>query len=162
MDEQDPLLLTIFMAIEDSAVGSVIAQSLWAFPVIEAVHLLGLCLLGGAIFVVDLRLLGVTMTEQRISEIAEYAHPWLRRAVVVLIVTGVLLFSSEAVKCYYNTSFWVKMTTLPLALFFTFTVRKRLVSDPGLETSARSRMIGLASIALWFTVAAAGRWIGFS
>ena len=76
--------------------------------------------------------------------------------------SGLLLFLSEAIKCYYNTSFWVKMATLPLALAFTFVVRGRLTRDDALVTSWRSRLVGSASIILWFIVAAAGRWIGFS
>ena len=79
-----------------------------------------------------------------------------------MVGTGFLLFMSEAIKCYYNTSFWVKITTLPIALLFTFKVRNRIASDPGLDTSLRSRMTAVGSLALWFTVAAAGRWIGFS
>jgi hypothetical protein len=84
------------------------------------------------------------------------------RGVALMAATGVLLFLSEAVKCYYNTSFWVKITTLPFALAFTFGVRERVARDEQLDTSARSRSVGAASITLWFVVAAAGRWIGFS
>ncbi len=79
---------------------------------------------------------------------------------VVMLGTGVLLFLSEAIKCFYNTAFWVKMTTLPVAVAFTFAVRERRLE--ALDTSSRSRALGMASIALWLTVAAAGRWIGFS
>ena len=79
-----------------------------------------------------------------------------------MVVTGSLLFFSEAVKAYYNRSFWVKMTTLPVALVYTFVVRERIARDEALDTSWRSRIAGGLSIALWLTVAAAGRWIGFS
>lgn len=156
------MLLPLFEWLEDTAIGTAVAQSIWAFPVIEAVHLLGLCLLGGSILVVDLRMLGFGLRRPRISELAGYARPFLIGAIVLLVATGIPLFLSEAVKCYYNTSFWVKMTTLPVALVFTFTVRERAVRDETLETSLRSRAIGMASISLWFVVAAAGRWIGFS
>lgn len=156
------MFLPLFEWLEDSAVGQSIAQSIWAFPVIEAVHLLGLCLLGGAILVVDLRMLGLGLRKPKISDVAGYARPWLIGAIALLIATGVPLFLSEAVKCYYNTSFWVKMTTLPVALTFTFMVRERVAHDETLETSAKSRAIGILSIGLWFVVAAAGRWIGFS
>jgi NifU-like protein involved in Fe-S cluster formation len=54
------------------------------------------------------------------------------------------------------------MTTLVVALLFTFTVRSRMVRDDTFDTSARSRLLASASLMLWFTVAAAGRWIGFS
>lgn len=145
---------------EATYLGTVVRESLWLFPVIEAVHLLALCLIGGAILVVDLRLLGVGMTDQRVVDLARHVRLWLVAGLVVMLSTGVLLFLSEAVKCFYNTSFWVKMTTLPVALAFTFGVRNRMLD--GLDTSARSRLLGVVSIGLWLTVAAAGRWIGYS
>ena len=156
------MLLSFFEWCEATAVGTFVRDSLWLFPAIEAVHLLGLCLLGGSLLVVDLRLLGAGLKRQTIAELAGQVRPWLVGAVVVMGATGLLLFLSEAVKCYYNQSFWVKMTTLPIALLFTFTVRARVARSGGLDTSARTRLVGAASIALWFTVAAAGRWIGFS
>ena len=156
------MLLPFFEWCDATALGAAVRNSLWLFPAIEAVHLLGLCLLGGSLLVVDLRLLGVGLKRQTIAELAAQLRPWLLGAIGVMIATGLLLFLSEAVKCYYNQSFWVKMTTLPIALVFTFTVRARVTRTGRLEASARTRLVGAVSIALWFTVAAAGRWIGFS
>ncbi|MGD8289693.1 MAG: hypothetical protein PVI31_13780, partial [Gemmatimonadota bacterium] len=87
--------------------------------------------------------------------------PWLAASVVLLLFTGVMLFMSEAVKCYYNTSFWVKMMTLPVAIVFTFVVKERFARK-ALYTSAYSQWIAGADLLLWFIVAAGGRWIGFS
>lgn len=152
-----------FEMLEDTGLGSVVRESLWLFPVIEAVHLLGLCLLGGALLVVDLRLFGWGLESRSIHELAGQARRWMVAGVILMILTGVPLFLSEAVKCYFNTSFWVKMATLPVALGFTFAVREpMIVRDRMLETSLKSRLLGGASMGLWFTVAAAGRWIGFS
>ena len=109
------MLLSFFEWCEATALGEGIRNSLWLFPVIEATHLLGLCLLGGSLLVVDLRLLGVGLKRQTIAELAGQMRPWLVGAVVLMSVTGLLLFLSEAVKCYYNQSFWVKMTTLLIA-----------------------------------------------
>ena len=156
------MLLSFFEWCDATAVGEAVRNSLWLFPAIEAVHLLGLCVLGGALLVVDLRLLGLGLKQQTIAELAGQVRPWLVGALVLMGATGLLLFLSEAVKCYYNQSFWVKITTLPIALLFTFTVRARVAGTGGLDTSARTRLVGAVSIALWFTVAAAGRWIGFS
>ena len=156
------MLLPFFEWCEGTVLGQAVRQSLWAFPAIEAVHLLGLCMLGGSLLIVDLRMLGVGLTRQGIAELAGKARPWLIGSVCLLGASGLLLFLSEAIKCYYNTSFWVKMSTLPLALAFTFVVRGRLTRDDALVTSWRSRLVGSASIVLWFIVAAAGRWIGFS
>jgi hypothetical protein len=82
-------------------------------------------------------------------------------ATALMLSTGVLLFLSEAIKCYYNTSFWVKITTLPVALVFTLGVRERFARSAS-YTSAYSQWIGSADLLLWFIVAAGGRWIGFS
>lgn len=156
------MLLTFFEWCETTVVGRTVSDSRWLFGVIEAVHLLGLCLLGGSLLIVDLRMLGVGLRSPAIADVARGARPWLRTAVAVMFMTGVPLFLSEAVKCYYNPSFWVKMTTLPVALLFTFAVRGRIASNPALVTSTRSRLVAAGSLSLWFTVAAAGRWISFS
>ena len=159
------MLEPFFRWCESTSVGRAVADSVWAFPILEAVHLIGLCVLGGALLVVDLRLLGAGLTSQPVARIARYARPWLIGSLVLMVATGVPLFLSEAIKAYYNTSFWVKMCTLPIALTFTFGVRERVarretadLADP----DPTGRMVGAVSLALWFTVAAAGRWIGFS
>ncbi len=156
------MLLWVFEWCDATALGAAVRNSLWLFPAIEAVHLLGLSLLGGALLVVDLRLLGVGLKRQTIAELAEQMRPWLLGALVVMGMTGLLLFLSEAIKCYYNDAFWMKITTLPVALLFSFTVRARVAGTGGLDASMRTRLVGAISIALWFIVAAAGRWIGFS
>jgi hypothetical protein len=154
-------LLPFFEWCEATWIGDAIRNSFWLFPVIEAVHLLGLCVLGGAVLVLDLRMLGVGL-RQPIAEIARDARPWLLGAIVVMLTTGTALFLSESIKCYYNTSFWVKITTLPVALLYTFTVRRHVALASGVDATARTRAVALVSLLLWFTVAAAGRWIGFS
>lgn len=154
-------LLALFEWCESTGLGLVVRESVWLFPVIEAVHLLGLSLLGGALLIVDLRLLGAGLTRTPASVLARQVRPWLTAAVVLMVVTGVLLFLSEAVKCYYSQAFWVKITTFPLAVAFTYAVRQRIAEAD--STSRQTALLtGTASIVLWFVVAAAGRWIGFS
>lgn len=155
------MLLPFFEWLEASAVGTALAQSIWSFAVIEAIHLVGLCLLGGALLIVDLRLLGTGLKGQAISRLGAYAHRWLVWATALMLVTGTLLWISEPIKLYYNDSFWWKVRALPFALLFTFTIRRRVVRS-ATEATARTRLVGVISLALWFTVAAAGRWIGFS
>ncbi len=130
---------------------------------IESVHLLALAVLGGTLLVVDLRLFGAGLREQSVRQLARDAHPWLVGALLVMMATGVPLFLSESIKCYYNTAFWVKISTLPVAILFTFTVRRRVtMADDTYAGPYRSRLVALVSLMLWFGVAAAGRWIGFS
>lgn len=156
-------MFSVFQAVEFSAVGQVIKNSSWAFAVIESIHLLALAVIGGAVLVVDLRLLGLGLRRQTVAEVARDAQPVFVWALVVMFVTGSALFVSEAVKCYYSTPFWVKMTSLALAILFTFTIKRRVTLTE--NVTARPvllKLVALVSLALWFGVGAGGRWIGFS
>jgi hypothetical protein len=155
-------VLPYFEAIEATGLAQLIRTSLWLFPVIESIHLLALSAIGGSVITVDLRMLGAGLTRTPIPVLARGARPWLVGSVVAMIGTGLLLFISEAVKCFHNPSFWVKMSVLPVALLFTFLVRQRVALAATGGTSMRTRATAVVSLALWFTVAAAGRWIGFS
>jgi len=153
--------IVFFEWCEATALGTAVRNSMYAFPLIEATHLVAMCVMGGALIMVDLRLLGVGMNDQEAGKLARLVRPWLLGAIVVMLSTGVLLFLSEAIKCFYNTSFWVKMITLPMALTFTFLVRDRQILND-VPSRMRGRMLGSTSLVLWFVVAAAGRWIGYS
>ena len=156
------MLLPFFEWCETLWLGRVVIGSLWLFPVIEAVHLLGLSVLGGAVLIVDLRLLGTGLKSWTPAELWREARPFMIGAIVLMLATGIPLFLSEAIKCYYNNSFWVKMTTLPIAIAFAFTIRAGATTDAVSNTPRRQALIGAVSITLWLIVAAAGRWIGFS
>ena len=156
------MLFPYFEWLESLWLGKAVVGSLWLFPVIESVHLLALSVLGGSILLVDLRMLGFGLKRYSISALARDARPFMIGAIVMLIATGVPLFLAEAIKCYYSPSFWVKMTTLAIALVYTFTIRTRVTRAASVQNTARQMIVGALSIALWVTVAAAGRWIGFS
>jgi hypothetical protein len=153
-------LLPFFEWCENTGLGQFVRQSQWLFPVIEALHLVALAFLGGAVFIVDLRMLGAGVRNHGIPAMARDIRPWLVGSLTAMIVTGLLLFLSEAVKCYYNTSFWVKMTTLGAAIAFTFIIRERVAQYD--TVTIGGRLVAIISIGLWLVVAAAGRWIGFS
>jgi uncharacterized protein DUF6644 len=157
------MLFAFFKWMEASALHDVIAASPWAFAVIESVHLLALSVIGGAVLIVDMRMLGLGLKRQPVAELARNAYPWFVGSLVVMLVTGVLLFASEPTKCYYSTPFWVKMTSLALAMIFAFTIRRKItLADEGRMRPAVYKIVALVSLTLWFGVGAGGRWIGFS
>jgi uncharacterized membrane protein SirB2 len=154
-------LLAFFHWCEQSAIGNGIRRSHWLFPVIEAIHLLGLGLTGGAVLLVDLRLLGLGLTRQPVSQLSQDVEPWLLGSITLMFATGIPLFLSESIKCYYSYAFWIKMTSLFLVILFTFTVQRRVTR----MTTARPllfRFTALVSLILWSAVGWGGRWIGFS
>ena len=157
------MLWPFFEWCEATTIGTAIRSSSWAFAVIESVHLLGLSVIGGAVLLVDLRLLGFGLRNQRIADVARAAFPWLVASLLVMLLTGISLFLSEATKCYRSEAFWVKMTSLALAMVFTFTIRRRVtLADEVQMRPIWFKLVALVSLTLWFGVGASGRWIGFS
>jgi len=155
-------LLAFFQWCYQTQIGEAIRNSTWLFPVIESFHLLGLGLTAGAVLVVDLRLLGVGLSKQPAAQLWAAVQPWLLGSMALMFLSGIPLFLSESIKCYYSAAFWVKMTSLFLVLLLTFTFRRHamrtgLVSDRPLL----GRFTALVSLGLWFGVAWGGRWIGF-
>jgi uncharacterized protein DUF6644 len=157
------MLLTFIQWAEASALHNAIANSPWAFAVIESMHLLALAAIGGAVLIVDMRLLGLGLTSQPVPDLARNAYPWFVGSLVVMIATGIPLFFSEPTKCYYSTPFWIKMISLVLSILFAFTIRRRVTRiDEVHVRPAIYKLVALVSLALWFGVGAGGRWIGFS
>jgi hypothetical protein len=141
---------------EATPLGRMIRNSEYAFPMIEFVHLAALAVIGGAVLIVDMRLLGFGLKKTPVVQLAKDAQPYVTGSLIVMLLTGSALYTSEATKCYASVAFWIKMVSLLLAMIFTYTIKKR--------TAARdheSRLVGAMSILLWFGVAWGGRWIGF-
>jgi hypothetical protein len=137
-------------------------SSPWLFPVIATIHLMGLAVIGGAVLLVDLRLLGLGLRRQPVRELAQDAERWLFRGVAVMVATGILLFMCFATKYYYLTFFWVKMAALFLVIVFTVSVRRRVaMADETGINPVWSKAVALVSLSLWTTVALGGRYIGF-
>jgi hypothetical protein len=141
---------------EATSMGRMIRNSEYAFPMIEFVHLLGLAIIGGAVLIVDMRMLGLGLKKTSVARLAKDAQPYVTGSIVVMLVTGVMLYSSEATKCYASAAFWIKMVSLLLAIAFTYTVKKNVAAR-----DHENKIVGALSILLWFGVAWGGRWIGF-
>jgi hypothetical protein len=154
------MLLPFFQWCQDSSVGAAIRESIWMFPIIEAVHLVALGLIGGAVLVVDMRLAGLVLLHQPPAMMARDAEPWLIGGLLMMLLSGVLLFMSEALKCYYSPPFWLKMSFLSLAIIFTFTRRRKVAGDAS-ATPRQMQIVAVVSVLLWSGVGLMGRAIGF-
>ena len=155
-------LINIFHWFEATSIGTFGRRSAYFFPAVEVVHLLGLTLLLGTVLVLNLKLMSVIMPHQSVSQIARATTPLLLIGAGLALASGLLLFLSEAVKCYYNTAFWYKMALLSFGIVFQLAVQPKLA-----KTAASSASTGLlkctaaAALTLWFGVAIAGRAIAF-
>ncbi len=133
------------------------------FAVVQMFHLLALSLLGGTVLVGDLRLLGVVMKDVPSQVVIDSTQKWFSVALVVLIASGIFMASAVAMKVYYNEMFWAKMTALATGIVFVYAIRRPLLRfDHASINPWALRLMAMASMTIWFTVAASGRWIGFS
>ena len=156
-------LLPFIEWVAASPLSKAISTSTWAFAVIESIHLLALSVIGGAVLIVDLKLLGYGVRTQTLPEVARDAQKWFLGSWTVMIVTGLLLFWSEPQKLYYSTPFAVKMACLLLGTIFALTVRRKVtLAGENRVPPIVMKLVALVSLTLWFGVGAGGRWIGFS
>jgi hypothetical protein len=156
-------MLPAFQWLQHSWLGTTVNNSNWAFAAIEAGHLLALAAIGGAVIVVDLRLMGWAFRRQPVAEIARTVQPWLVLSLIGMFLTGIpLLASLAATKYYFNEPFRWKMYLLGGAILFTFTIRRFVVMrDEARIPSAVARATAITSILLWSGVGIMGRGIGF-
>lgn len=159
-------MLAICKWLEQTWLGSSVRESLWLFPAIETVHLLGMITVVGTATVFDLRLLGWALRRERVSVVGRRLLPWTWAAFAVQVVTGVALFLSEAVKIYTNPAFRLKMALIVLAglqalVFHKVVCRNVATWDEGVALPLMAKISGFISMLLWFGIVAAGRFIGF-
>ena len=154
-------LFNFFDQLEQSFIGETIRNSIWMFPVIEAFHLIGLAILGGSILVGDLRLLGLLLSAKPINYVISQTTLILKLGLIILVSTGIPLFLSEAIKCYYSRAFWIKMSAMLIGLVFLFFIRNPMGLS-AVDGNTKIKLIGFISISIWAIVAGSGRWIGFS
>ncbi len=153
-------MLPFFQWADHTAVAVWIRDSTWVFALLEVFHLFGLTLLLGTLMVVNLRLLGWGLSNHSLADVANGALPFTITGIVVTMSSGILLFVSEAMKCYGSPPFFVKMGCLAAALLFTFTFHRHLTKTNS-PSSAANKFAACLSVMLWFGVGLAGRAIAF-
>jgi hypothetical protein len=138
-----------------------IARWEWVFPVIESIHICGFTLLVGTIVILDLRLLGLCLRRQTISQVAKDLAPWIWTGIILQFTTGPYLFSGDPGEYVQIAAFRTKMLFLLVALIFHFTVI-RIATSPARDSAPLGwrRPAALVSLGLWVSVMLAGLWIG--
>jgi hypothetical protein len=155
-------LYPYFLWIENTRLGHGIRESKWTFTLSEVAHLLGLTVLLGATLLLALRLSGFVLRGKSVASIAREVMPFSIVGLTVTLLTGTLLFTSEATKCWGNIAFRYKMLFLFLALLFQFTgLQKVARADEQRFSPLVRKATAFVAVFLWFGVAVAGRAIAF-
>ena len=157
----------LFHWLQDTAIATAIRENDVLFPWIETVHVVAIVLVVGSISIVDFRLLGLASRDRPLGRLLHEILPLTWGAFAVAAIAGSLLFSSKAVDYAHNFFFQGKMILLALAglnmaVFHAFTGRDMTRWNDAAKPLLSARIAGSASLILWVTVVAFGRWIGFT
>ncbi|MBC2665450.1 hypothetical protein H7F51_07945 [Novosphingobium flavum] len=123
-------------------------QTAWLFALVETIHLISLVVLGGAVLVLNLRLLGLVLGDVPEQVIERNTRPWLRAGVIGTIVTGTYMAVATVVTLLPNAAFLVKMVALVAAILLSTAVARRLRLGQS-DNPAGSRLLAGSAVALW-------------
>jgi hypothetical protein len=160
MHELAALTLAFCRWCNDSFFGHTIRDSAWLFPFVEIFHLLALGLLGGILVLINMSLFGVRFGSGSTPDLARELRPWMFGCIGVMLLSGFLLFSTEAVKMYGNWAFQLKMTLLLVAVLFTLTIHRKVTDSQHTAVGLR-RLAAVISLLLWLGVGLGGRALGY-
>jgi hypothetical protein len=162
--------MPFFQWLEETPGSIAIRESTLLYPFIETTHVLTLCLFLGFIALLDLRLAGLALRENKVSEVAGKLIPWALAGFVIMALSGALLFYSGPVKAAANIFFRVKLAAIALAgvnafVFHQGVYRRVTTWDADAVPPTRARVAGACSLLLWSAVVICGRmqaynWFG--
>ena len=153
--------------LEATSLATRIRDSLFLFPILESIHVIGLALVFGTIIVIDLRLLGAASSERSFQRVASDILKWTWAAFGLTALTGALMFITNAAVYYGNFYFRIKMLLLLLSgvnmLAFELTARRTVHQwDRARSAPAAGKTVAVLSLVIWIGVIFAGRLIGFT
>jgi hypothetical protein len=160
-------VLNICQWVEGTPLGLFVRESLWGFPALVAIHILGLAVSAGTVVWFDFRLLGASMRRVPVSTVYRQIMPWAFGGFGVMFVSGGLLLSGFAAAAYGNLYFRIKVTALLLAgvnalIYHAVTERRIAQWNTAARPPLAARMAGLISVVLWAIVIMAGRMMSYT
>ncbi|UZD98640.1 DUF6644 family protein [Pseudomonas mediterranea] len=147
-------------------VSTAIRDMLWVVPTVQSIHIVAIAVIFGSAVISDLRLAGVFATDEPMRGVIRRYYPWMRNALVVLLLTGLVMTIGEPDRVLVNSTFWLKMALVVSAFTLAWWVRRPLLrpADPahGESTDGLVKTLAWLSIALWCVVIFCGRWIAYT
>jgi hypothetical protein len=150
----------------ESAPSTMIRDVSWIVPTVQCIHIIAIAVIFGSAFVSDLRLAGVLATDESPGKVVRRYFPWMWRALIVLLLTGLVMSIGEPERVLANSTFWLKMVLVVAAFTLTWLARRPLLSPDAEASGARwahlVKPISWLSLFLWCCVIVCGRWIAYT
>ena len=152
--------------IESTALGVAMRKSIWLYPAVETVHIIGLAILVGSIAVLDLRLMGLSRGLP-VRKLARHTLPWTIGSFALILPSGLMMFAAHATDFIASPVFALKMglifaAIINAAVFHTTVFRSAAAWDVDVMPPAAARASAALSLLLWLTVIACGRLLAYT
>lgn len=143
-------------------VGSLMTDYQWMWATCETLHFIGLSLLLGVVFLVDLRVLGVVKGVSFVS--LHRLLPWAALGFGVNVVTGMMFFAGIPTQYIHNPSFYWKIAMVLLAglnaVYFTV-VDEPWALGPKESAPLTAKIAAASAMLLWVGVMYCGSMLPF-
>jgi hypothetical protein len=132
----------------------------WSFPLFECIHIAMFAMSLGTIAIIDLRLLGFGFRKQSAADLLKATNMWTTLGLIVVITSGLVIFTTDALRYYYNWAFRYKVIALAVAVIYNYTIHRKvaLSKDPGGAGAAAA----VISLLLWVSIVYAGIFYAFT
>ena len=148
---------SVFQVLSRTSVAMYVQHSLWAFAILETVHIMGLTILLGSIFVTNLTVLGVGL-KRSAPQLARELAPWMLGGLVLMLGSGIPMFISSAIGYSLSDPMNIKLGLLAFAMVLQLAIH----NVPGMyDGKPLGKVAACLSMLCWFGVAWAGRAIAF-
>jgi hypothetical protein len=152
-------------ALEGSGLAAAMRNDLWLYPIVEIFHISGFVILVGAVVMFDLRVLGLSRGVS-MRALARHLLPWSAGALVVIVPTGLMMFSAHATDFIGNPAFVTKITLILIAFanavaFHVGVFRGVDGWDTHRPAPGPAKLHAVVSLGLWFSVISCGRLIAY-
>ncbi len=148
-------------------VSHVIQTTTWIIPTLQTVHILCVAAVFSAAILVDLRIWRLIERDEPLPDMARRFLPTIWPVLLILLVTGSLLIVGEPRRSLLNSTFYLKMALLAVAILLTAGLQRSLSSSPNFWDRDRwrrmaGRFAATVSILVWCGILFAGRWIAYT
>jgi len=132
----------------------------WIFPVLEVVHISCFALSVGLVTVVNLRLAGAAFPRNKAVDLNRQLFLWTLAGLFLVLTAGMMLFTMDPYRYFYNPAFRFKMIALVAAIFYQYTVHSSVIRHAR-EGGLAARLDALVSTSLWVSVVFGGIFFAF-
>jgi len=132
----------------------------WSFPLAECFHIAAFAMAVGTISVIDLRILGLGLVNQKPSQLLKDTYLWTMAGLIITISAGMIIFTTGPLFYYYSDAFRLKMATLVVAVIYNYTIHKKIAQSD--NTGPLGKIVAVVSLLLWVTIVFCGLFYAFT